>query len=155
MKKVAIALAGLIGLLVAAVIVITFVPHIASSDENDPIANMKAASMNAFIEASGIKTQAMRALQDNIDSISEATGLSTADCNQIIYGLDLKSWEATVLPNSAEEVGTLSGDYAGIDGTVTFYDDPEYVTVDAFGQTVTMRVPESAQSYIPYLQFGE
>lgn len=155
MKKVALTLTSLIGLLIVAVIVITFVPHIASSNENDPLAGVKAAGMNAVIEASGLKTQAMHALQDNIDSISAATGLSTADCNQIIYGLDLKNWEATVLPNAAEEVGTLSGDYVGIDGTVTFYDDPEYVTVNAFGQKVTMRIPETAQSYIPYLQLGE
>ena len=94
----------------------------------------------------------MRAMDENLSAISATTGLSEADCAQIVYGLDIKSWEAAVLPSATEEIGTFSGDYAGIDGMITFYDDPQYVTVDAYGQTVTMRIPASAQAYLPYLQ---
>ncbi|MEG0323988.1 MAG: hypothetical protein RR547_06025 [Raoultibacter sp.] len=155
MKKVVVAFTGIIGVLAATVLLITFVPHLAPADENSPIANVRAASMNALIDASGLKDKAMRAMHDNLDVISTTTGLSEADCAQIIYGLDIKSWEATVLPNAAEEEGTLSGHYAGIDGTVTFYNDPEFVTVDAYGQSVTMRIPESAQAYLPYLQLEQ
>lgn len=155
MKKIIGAFTGLIALLIAGILVITFVPTIASSDENDPIAGIKAASMNALIDMSGLKDKAATALHDNLGSISAATGLSEADCAQIIYSLDVPSWEAAVLPNSAEKAGSLSGDYAGIEGTITFYDDPEYITIDAYGQNVTMRIPESAQAYLPYLQLAE
>lgn len=155
MKKVIVAFTGLIGVLIAGILLITFVPHLAPADENSPIANVKAASLNAFIDASGLKDKAMRAMHDNLGTISATTGLSEADCAQIVYGLDINSWEATVLPNAVEEAGTLSGNYAGLDGTVTFYDNPEFVTVDAYGQSVTMRIPESAQAYLPYLQLEQ
>ena len=155
MKKVIVAFTGLIALLIAGIIVIMFVPSIATSDENDPIAGIKAASMNALIDVSGLKDKAANALHDNLDSISAATGLSEADCAQIVYSLDIQNWEAAVLPNAAEEAGSLSGSYAGIDGTITYYDDPEYITVNAYGQNVTMRTPESAQAYLPYLQYAD
>lgn len=155
MKKVIIAFTGLIALLIAGILVIVFVPSIASSDENDPIAGMRAASMNALIDMSGVKDKAASALHDNLDSLSAATGLSEADCAQIVYSLDVQNWEAAVLPNSAEEIGSISGDYAGIEGTITYYDDPEYITVNAYGQNVTLRIPESAQAYMPYLQLAE
>ena len=38
-------------------------------------------------------------------------------------------------------------------GTVTTYDDPGYVSVEVYGQTVTLAVPESAQAYLPYLAY--
>lgn len=155
MKKVIVAFTGLIALLIAGILVIMFVPTLASSDENDPIAGIRAASMNALIDVSGLKSKAASALHDNLDTISAATGLSEADCAQIVYSLDVQNWEAAVLPNSAEELGSISGSYAGFDGTLTYYDDPEYVTVDAYGQTVTMKIPESAQTYLPYLQLAE
>lgn len=155
MKKVIVAFTGLIALLIAGILVIMFVPTLASSDENDPIAGIRAASMNALIDVSGLKSKAASALHDNLDTISAATGLSEADCAQIVYSLDVQNWEAAVLPNSAVELGSISGSYAGFDGTLTYYDDPEYVTVDAYGQTVTMKIPESAQTYLPYLQLAE
>ena len=41
-------------LLIVGILVIVFVPSVASSDENDPLAGVKAASMNAFIDMSGL-----------------------------------------------------------------------------------------------------
>lgn len=155
MKKVIVAFTGLIMLLIAGILVIMFVPTFASSDESSPIAGVKAASMNALIDISGLKDKAASTLHDNLDTISAATGLSEADCAQIVYSLDVQNWEAAVLPSTAQETGSLSGSYAGIDGTITFYDDPEYITVNAYGQNVTMRLPESAQAYLPYLQYAE
>ena len=46
-----------------------------------------------------------------------------------------------------------SGNALGINGTVTTYDDPGYVSVEVYGQTVTLAVPESAQAYLPYLAY--
>ena len=155
MKKVIAAFTGLIMLLIVGILVIVFVPSVASSDENDPLAGVKAASMNAFIDMSGLKDKAANALHDNLGTISAATGLSEADCAQIVYSLDIQNWEAAVLPNSAEEMGSLSGSYAGLDGTITYSDDPEYITVNAYGQNVTMKIPETAQAYLPYLQYAE
>ena len=60
--------------------------------------------------------------------------------------------QATPLPAEARETGTFSGSYAGVDGSITTYEDPGYVTVKAYGQTVTLEVPASAQEYLARLQ---
>ena len=39
------------------------------------------------------------------------------------------------------------------DATITTYDDPSVVTVTAMGQDITLAVPDSAQSYLPFLSY--
>ena len=43
--------------------------------------------------------------------------------------------------------------YSGTDATITTYDDPSVVTVTAMGQDITLAVPDSAQSYLPFLSY--
>ena len=103
------------------------------------------------MDITGAKSEAASLLKDNISSISEATGLSQADCTQILNSLDIDSWEVTSLPSSVTETGSYSGTIAGISGTITLYDDPEYITLITDDQTITMKIPESAQVYLSYL----
>ena len=84
-----------------------------------------------------------------------AQGAKAAVANAAMDATDLDSWQAAALPAGAVESGTVDGSYAGIDGTITTYDDPGYVTISAYGQNVTLAVPESAQAYLPYLALAQ
>ncbi len=113
----------------------------------------KNAAANAALDATGLKSKAKAALENNRDKIAAATGMSDAEVDAAIAGLDIDSWEVTSLPDGATETGTSSISYGGTDATVTTYDDPSVVTVDAYGQKVTLAVPASAQDYLPYLGY--
>lgn len=49
--------------------------------------------------------------------------------------------------------GTMDGSAPGVNGTVTIYDDPGYISVEVYGQTITLAVPESAPAYLAYLAY--
>ena len=87
------------------------------------------------------------------DLANDATGLSESQVDQAIEQLDIDGWQAASLPSTATATGTIDGNALGINGTVTTYDDPGYVSVEVYGQTVTLAVPESAQAYLPYLAY--
>ena len=70
-----------------------------------------------------------------------------------IDALDIQSWEVTNLPEGAEKTGSANISYSGTDATITTYDDPSVVTVTAMGQDITLAVPDSAQSYLPFLSY--
>ena len=53
----------------------------------------------------------------------------------------------------AEKTGSANVSYSGTDATITTYDDPSVVTVTAMGQDITLAVPDSAQSYLPFLSY--
>ena len=63
------------------------------------------------------------------------------------------TWEVTNLPEGAEKTGSANISYSGTDATITTYDDPSVVTVTAMGQDITLAVPDSAQSYLPFLSY--
>lgn len=115
--------------------------------------DVKNGAANAVIDASGIKDKVQNALTEKAGAIATATGLSVEQVDAAIADLDVPSWQAATLPSSATETGTASGSYGGVDATLTTYDDPNYVTVDALGQSVTLQVPASAQAYLPYLAY--
>lgn len=154
MRKFVAAVAGLAVIVLVGIGVIALVPGVASSQEGDPLAGIKTMGQNALIDISGVKDDVENALESHLDVVAQAVGLSEADCAQIVYALDIPNWQAIVLPSSANELASFSGTLAGIDGTVTFYDDPSYLSVDAFGQTFTLSIPETAQSYLVYLPFN-
>ena len=110
-------------------------------------------AVNAALDASGVKTQAEDTLRSHVSDIAAATGLSEDQVNAAIDDLDIASWTATDLPADAQEAGTVDVAYQGVDATVTTYSDPSYVTVNAFGQNVTLEVPASAQQYLPLLSY--
>lgn len=112
-----------------------------------------AGATNALIDASGVKGDIDGALRDNADAIARATGMSESQVLAAIDELDISSWSATSLPADAEATGSFETSYRGAAATLTTYADPSYVTVDAYGQRVTLAVPASAQDYLSYLAY--
>lgn len=120
---------------------------------SDALDSAKNAAANAAIDASGVKGKLQQALEDNRDVIAHATGMTSAQVDQAIANLDIESWQATSLPDGATATGTSSVSYGGVDAALTTYDDPSVITVDAYGQSVTLSVPSSAQPYLGYLSY--
>lgn len=112
-----------------------------------------AGATNALIDASGVKGDIDGALRDNADAIARATGMSESQVMAAIDELDISSWSATSLPADAEATGSFETSYRGAAATLTTYADPSYVTVDAYGQRMTLAVPASAQDYLSYLAY--
>ena len=146
------AIAGVLGTAVVLLGIITLLSHtlLAGSPLMDGLATGAA---NAALEASGVKGRIDGALRENAGAIASATGLSEQQVNEAIDQLAIDSWSATVLPDDAVATGNYSASYGGVDGTVTTYADPSYVTLDAYGQSLTLAVPPSAQNYVGYLSY--
>ena len=155
MKKVIGVFLGLIALVIVGIVGVFALsdPNAAPSPVTDAANEAKAAVANAALDASGVKDQVKSAIDANRDSIAAATGLTDEQLDAALSDLDIDSWQAAPLPSDAAPSGTIEGAYAGVDGTITTYDDPSYVTIEAYGQAVTLEVPESAQQYLPYLAY--
>lgn len=108
---------------------------------------------NAALDASGVKSSIDEALRSNVERIAAATGLSNEQVETAIDELAIESWSATTLPEGASVSGTFSTSYQGASATVTTYADPSYITVEAYGQDLTLAVPESAQQYLSLLAY--
>lgn len=148
-------------LVVIAIVLVCFVFFVLPGilGKNHPVTGLidesKIALTNSAIDATGIKGKAQDALEANSSKIAEATGLPLAVVDEAIESLDIESWQVTTLPKYVVEAETLDMDYGGITAKVTLYDDPSVVTVDAYGQNVTLAVPESSQQYVRYLSMVE
>ena len=181
MDKIIKALVGLIFAFILLVGVFGILPQLGLGNPfanfENPLAGLfeqgKNTAANAALDASGLKSKANEALKSNRDRIAEVTGLSRSQVDDAIDALDIESWEVTSLPASASKTGstdienwevtTLPDDasptgsanvtYGGTDATITTYDDPSVVTVEALGQDITLAVPDSAQSYLPFLGY--
>ena len=108
---------------------------------------------NAALDASGVKSSIDEALRSNVERIAAATGLSNEQVETAIDELAIESWSATTLPEGVSVSGTFSTSYQGASATVTTYADPSYITVEAYGQDLTLAVPESAQQYLSLLAY--
>ena len=115
--------------------------------------NAKYAALNAAVDASGVKGIVENSLRDNVDAIAATTGMSEQQVDQAIDELAISSWSVTELPEDATATGSVHTTYQQTDATVTTYDDPSYVTIDALGQSMTLSVPDSAQSYLSFLSY--
>ena len=152
MKKVIGALFGLAILCVIGVVAVFMLPAGIGGPAGELAGNAKAAVTNAALDVADVKGKVNSAIDQNKDSIASATGMTAEEVDDALDQLDIDSWQATPLPAEARETGTFSGSYAGVDGSITTYEDPGYVTVEAYGQTVTLEVPASAQEYLARLQ---
>ncbi len=141
--------AGLCVVIVAGAI--TVLPGLLGGAADD----IKNQAINAAIDASGVKDKVEGALNENVAALAAATGLSEEDVSAAIATLDISSWGVTTLPEGAIAYDTFPIAYEGLDATVTTYEDPSYVTVNALGQTLTLAVPKSAQPYVDLLQFAQ
>ncbi len=160
-SKIIKAFVGLIAAFILVIAVFGILPQmgIKGPFENfqNPLAGLfeggKNAAANAALDVSGLKTKAENALRSNVDRISEATGLPASQVDAAIDALDIQNWEVTSLPAGVSKTGSAEVSYGGTDATITTYDDPSVVTVNAMGQDVTLAVPESAQDYLPFLSY--
>ena len=109
------------------------------------------ATLNAALDASGVKGAAEGALRDNAAGIASATGMSEQEVDRAIDDLDISSWRMAELPAQATPRFSVQASYQGSSATITTYDDPSYISVDALGQHATLLVPESAQRRVAHL----
>lgn len=108
---------------------------------------------NAAIDATGLKGRVEDALRSNTSVIAEATGMSEDQVDAAIDALDIDAWSAATLPDDVSETGNFTGSYQGATATVTTYDDPSYITVETYGESVTLAIPESAEQYVSLLAY--
>lgn len=112
-----------------------------------------SVAANAALDASGIKGKIDSELRAHTGDIASATGLSESQVENIINQIDISSWSVTTLPADATVAGSFQTSYQGTNVTVTTYTDPSYVSINPWGQTITLAVPESSQSYVSYLSY--
>ncbi len=146
---------AILGIVVAAVVILGAITVLSNTvlADSSLADTIGTSTTNALIDASGIKERVESALRDKASSIAAATGLSEDEVDAIIDQLDISSWTVTTLPDDAVATGSFTASYAGTTGTVTTYADSSYVTVEAYGQNITLEVPASAQSYLSYLSY--
>lgn len=152
MEKIIKLFVGLIVLMIAGIIGVTALSN-TDGVIGDIASDARNAAVNVALDASGAKNRVQDALESRVDEISAATGLSTAEVQRGIDNLAVQEWQVTDLPDDAQAASTFDGSAAGIDGTLTTYADPSYVSVNAYGQDLTLSVPESAQPYLGYLDY--
>lgn len=111
------------------------------------VSSLKSNALNSIVDATGIKDTVQNELDAHLNEIASATGLSLSEAQEAVDALDVSSWAVADLPADASATATYSAAAAGVDAEVTLYDDPGYVTVETYGQTLTFAVPESAQDY--------
>lgn len=144
---------GVVVVVVLAIGVLFLLPQTLGEDHpvTQAIDGGKVAATNAAIDASGVKAKAQEALESNAELIAQRTGLPLKVVDSAIESLDIESWQVTALPRDAQATGTFDIDYNGMAAEVTTYADPSIVTVDMYGQSVTLAVPEKSQPYVRYL----
>ena len=141
---------ALVAAAVACALTLTPAQHTQASSASI-VDQAKTAAVNQVIDASGVKGAVQDALMSHAHDIAGATGISTSQVQNVINDLDIDDWQATTLPTDAVENVTISGTTAGVPATLTTYEDPGYVSVTAYGQTIDLAVPSSAQQYLPLL----
>ncbi len=120
-----------------------------------PLESARVTALNTLLDQTGAKERVDAELRAHADELSEKTGLPSALVETGIDMLNVKEWKATVLPSDAVETSTFKTEVNGQQVQLTTYKDPSYVTVNAYGQTVTFDIPESAQTIAelaPYAQ---
>lgn len=117
------------------------------------ISDAKNDAINAAMDNSGAKTAVQNTLLEHSEDIANKTGLAESQVQTIITDIDVPSWEVTDLPANAVATKEISGTYAGVNAEITTYDDPNYISVNAYGQNFTLQVPQSAQQYMSLLSF--
>ena len=92
------------------------------------------------------------AVRANESAIAEKLGVSVEQVDAVVDELDIDSWQTVDTPSDLTADDSFSFDYQGTSVNATLYDDPEYITVGAGGQEVTLHVSDSAAQYLQYLQ---
>lgn len=123
----------------------------ASSIISQDASDIGVNGLNAVLDATGAKSKIESALRANAGTIASQLGVDESTVDSAIDSLDIPDWEVASLPEDAVATQTVPVEYDGTDAQVTLYDDDSYVTLSAYGQDVTLAVPESARSSLDYL----
>lgn len=115
--------------------------------------DISSKAVDSLLSVSNVKENIDAALRSHITSISAKTGYSEAEITCAIDELDIPSWHVTPLPEDAVEISNYSTNYQDINATITTYADPNYITVEAYGQELTLEVPPTAQAYYSLLGY--
>lgn len=129
--------------------------NLPSLDKLNPFESAKATAANAIIDSSGIKDRVESELHAHADDIAAQAGIPVAAVNEGIEDLAVQDWQAVEKPASATETASYSIEADGTPVDITTYDDESIVTVEAYGQEVTLEVPESARQFAEYLPLLE
>ena len=93
--------------------------------------------------------------REKVVALAEANGIPQSIVDTAVDSLAIEDWQVVSLPEDATETGSYSVDTDDMSARITTYDDPSIVTVEAYGQTLTMEVPQSARGYITLLGYLE
>ena len=109
--------------------------------------------VNTLIDVSGVKGRIDSELRARSGALADELGVSQSVAEDLVDALAIQDWRATVLPDNVQATSTSTVDAQGNEISITTYDDPSFVTLGAFGLSVTMQAPESAQTYTPFLEY--
>ena len=121
----------------------------------NPLADAKNGAVNTALDLSGMKGRIDSELRAKAGKLAEENGVSQAVVDNVVDSLAIEDWKVVSLPDSATTTGSYSVDTDSMSARITTYDDPSIVTVEAYGQTLTMEVPQSARGYITLLGYLE
>ena len=124
-----------------------------SANTAGPAEGAKVDAINFMLDTSGIKERIDSEVRKKATEVAERYGVSATAVNNIMDSVAITDWKATTLPADAIETGAYDVQTDDLSATITTYEDPGIVTVDAYGQSITMEVPESAQGYVPMLRY--
>lgn len=103
---------------------------------------------NAVLRSVDLQSVVESEVDAHMDQITSTLGVSEAQVDAAVDGLDLSSWEVVDTPSGLVSTGTYDTTYDGKAVQVTTYTDSNYVTADLSGTALTFAVPESAQTYL-------
>ena len=127
--------------------------HLLAEKGADAAKDAKNNALNGVIDASGVKQTIDATLRSYEGEIASYIGMDPGYIDSAIDSMAINQWEVANLPSTATPATNIPIEYAGTSASLTTYDDPGYVSLEAYGQTVTLAVPESAQESMQLLNY--
>lgn len=144
---------GIVFILVAAVAVALVMAGGRLSSADSPIDKVRNGVVNAVLDVSGVKGRIDSELRERTGVIASELGVPQSLADDIVDSLAIEDWRAVTLPADAKDTGTSTVNVRDVPIAITTYEDPGIVTMGAYGLSMTLAVPESAQFYTSYLQY--
>ena len=105
-----------------------------------------------LIDRNEAARQAADALaQAQADALAMAADMTTEQAERLLGDLDFNGWKTTELPDTVTPLNTIQGDVLGSRGSITVYDNLNYVTIGVNDYVITLSVPQDAQQKLAYL----
>ncbi|MBQ9000420.1 MAG: hypothetical protein IJ087_01020 [Eggerthellaceae bacterium] len=121
----------------------------------NPLADAKNGAVNTVLDLSGMKSRIDSELRAKAGKLAEENGISQAVVDNVIDSLAIEDWKVVSLPDSATTTGSYDVNTDSMSARITTYDDPSFVTVEAYGHPLPMDVPQSARGDVTLLGYLE